>query len=150
MTPQKALKIVETALMNYVNDSAGEGSEETKEIDKAFKTIQNNVVWNNAFIDVAQGTMRSSEWDSACEHADEVVVNELGHQDENEITDEMIDNALDYTSMDRETLERVLREVNSDEDKDETSMMDTCHDDFQIAEQFEWVFTIRDFFEQIK
>lgn len=36
----EVLDIIKTALMNYVNDSAGEGTEEANEIDKAYESIE--------------------------------------------------------------------------------------------------------------
>jgi hypothetical protein len=36
---KNSINIIKTALMNYVNDSSGDGSEETKEIEKAWETI---------------------------------------------------------------------------------------------------------------
>ena len=39
MNKQEAFKIVETALMNYINDSAGKDSDESKEIQVAFDNL---------------------------------------------------------------------------------------------------------------
>lgn len=39
MKPFNAVAVIHSALMNYINDSAGEGSEESKKIEEAYNTV---------------------------------------------------------------------------------------------------------------
>ncbi len=44
MNKEIALEILRTALVSYIEDSSGYESEETKEIERAFKFIRNEIL----------------------------------------------------------------------------------------------------------
>jgi len=44
MNKEIALEILRTALVSYIEDSSGDGTEETKEIERAFKFIKNEIL----------------------------------------------------------------------------------------------------------
>jgi hypothetical protein len=76
---------------------------------------------------------------------------DLNSVQELRVTEAMIDKAyLDYLSMEREDVARVLKEIYIDENIKSFYMLDACHDDLQVIERFEWTFTVDDFFNQIR
>ena len=66
------------------------------------------------------------------------------------VTETMIDKAMDFLCMEREDVARVLREIDLDANIKDSDMLDTCHDELQVTEQFEFVFTIGNFFNHIR
>jgi hypothetical protein len=66
------------------------------------------------------------------------------------VTEAMIDRALNYVSMERDETERILKEIDLDPTISDGDMIDFCHEDFDIAYAFENVFTVGDFFDQIR
>lgn len=67
------------------------------------------------------------------------------------VTEKMIENACTrYLSMDYEDASRVLREIYNDESIKDGTVIDHSHEDLQMAQNFEFTFTVTGFFDQIK
>ena len=66
------------------------------------------------------------------------------------VTEAMINKADEFLCMDYEDIGRVLREINLDANIDDSDMLDNCHEELQVTEQFEYVFTVGKFFNQIR
>jgi hypothetical protein len=67
------------------------------------------------------------------------------------VTEAMIQKAADdYLSMDYDDVARVLREIDLDANIKDGDMLDTCHEELQVAERFEFCFTVGSFFNQIR
>lgn len=66
------------------------------------------------------------------------------------ITKKMIDTAMECLCMTVEDAERVLTSVASDGMVLDSDMLDSCHPDIQVSEQFEFTFTVKDFFQYIR
>lgn len=66
------------------------------------------------------------------------------------VTEAMIDTALPFLCMEREDAARVLREIDLDANIEDSDSLGTCHEDIQLTEQYEQVFTVGDFFNHIR
>jgi hypothetical protein len=101
MKIDEALKVVAIALMNYVDDSSGEGTEKTIEIQKAFDLVKSNSNWNEAFIKSIERNYPNS-YESACAQADEDNGIEVETEFDNWTCTELFDHAIDNDLIDED------------------------------------------------
>ena len=66
------------------------------------------------------------------------------------VTEAMIDKALPFLCMERDDVARVLREIDLDANIEDGDILDTCHEELQVTETFEFDFTVGNFFNQIR